>query len=140
MSCVQLRPLSLTVELAVMRLPILAFCDGDLEVFESIEDAESYIEPIDVRAGSWIAFDSDAIPLPIRVEKRKTVVPFLNVEGTKIVERDSSSSSPEVLQELLRKNLREFPHCRLYGITEKWLAHASLDELVLKVMTLYGKA
>ena len=39
--------------------PIIADNRGDLCVFETVAQAESYMEPVDVRNGEYVVFDSE---------------------------------------------------------------------------------
>jgi hypothetical protein len=39
--------------------PIIAVSRGDLHAFETIAQAESYMEPVDVRNGEYVVFDSE---------------------------------------------------------------------------------
>lgn len=55
-----------------MRLPILAFCNGWLNVYRSVKDAAIDMEPTDVDNGEWEAFDASGQVLKLTVHKRRT--------------------------------------------------------------------
>jgi hypothetical protein len=55
-----------------MDLPVLAFCDGWLKIYNSVEDAEVDLEPVDVANGEWEAFDATGHVLDLSVHQRRT--------------------------------------------------------------------
>lgn len=42
-----------------MKEPIIVTENGDIDIFESVEKAERYIEPIDVKTGDSVFYDSE---------------------------------------------------------------------------------
>lgn len=67
-----------------MKLPIIIFEQKcDLMIFNTLKEAESYLEPIDVKNQEYAAFDSEGMSLDIKVEKNKTQIeptPFFKKE------------------------------------------------------------
>ena len=53
-----------------MKPPITVDDHGDLSIFEAVEDAENYVEPIDVTSGDLVAYDSEGRLLRGRVVKK----------------------------------------------------------------------
>jgi hypothetical protein len=53
-----------------MKPPITIDDHGDISIFEAVEDAESYVEPIDVTSGDLVAYDSEGRLLRGQVVKR----------------------------------------------------------------------
>ena len=52
-----------------MQPPITIDDHGDLSIFERLEDAEKYVEPIDVSRGDLVAYDSEGRLLRGRIVK-----------------------------------------------------------------------
>ena len=50
-----------------MRLPIIADYSGDVAMFETVDEAERYIEHYDVEAGNVRCFDAEGSLLPLTV-------------------------------------------------------------------------
>lgn len=50
-----------------MKTPILINEHGDISTFASVEEAESYMEPIDVERGEYVVTDADGKPLSVGV-------------------------------------------------------------------------
>ena len=48
-----------------IKTPIIVDEHGTAMIFESLKDAELYLEPIDVRNGEYLAFDSDGRSLKL---------------------------------------------------------------------------
>ncbi|HLJ11807.1 MAG TPA: hypothetical protein VKU82_11490 [Planctomycetaceae bacterium] len=80
-----------------MRLPILIEDPGSgFEVYYSLEEAESSLEPPDVQDGANLAYDAARTALEIRVEKRKEFL-FTN-EIVRIMERPGAESRADELR------------------------------------------
>ncbi|MBB5206479.1 hypothetical protein HNQ51_003831 [Inhella inkyongensis] len=50
-----------------MKTPISINDHGDVSTFASVEEAETYMEPIDVERGEYIVTDADGRPLAVEV-------------------------------------------------------------------------
>lgn len=57
-----------------MKTPILINEHGDLSIFTSVEEAESYMEPIDVERGEYVVTDADGLPLSVGVVEEEVPV------------------------------------------------------------------
>lgn len=55
-----------------MKTPIIVSENGDILIFPTVEEACAYLEPIDVRNGEYIAYDSDGQLLELKVSLEKT--------------------------------------------------------------------
>jgi len=53
-----------------MKAPIIADNRGDLHVFESVDQAERYIEPIDVKNNEWTIYDSEGRSVEAVITRR----------------------------------------------------------------------
>lgn len=91
-----------------MKLPIIAICDGWLEVFKSKEYAERYIEPIDVENDEWEAFDADGCRLTLTVEKQSTHGFWSLFSKFEEVVRIAESEPPRAEREYVRKLIAEY--------------------------------
>jgi len=96
--------------------PIIVEESGDTEVFESIEYAERYLEPIDVEEERYVAFDSTGRLL------RLTATP----QSVTIEAAEEVPNHGEVVRELL---IRFLKHC---GSSDPDLSSLSLEELARK--------
>ncbi|MBP1152570.1 hypothetical protein [Methylocaldum sp. RMAD-M] len=87
-----------------MKLPII-ICEGrDINIFSSLEDACSYIEPIDVKKGEYTAYDSDGYLLNITIiEKQRTYFCFwkFNTLSVNIEEAKGENRSEELIEKLI---------------------------------------
>lgn len=54
-----------------MKPPIFIDNNGDITVFASVQDAENWVEPIDVRNNEYEAFDSEGRLLFLTVQKQE---------------------------------------------------------------------
>ena len=87
-----------------MKLPIIAFCDGYISVFPTVEFAEGYIEPIDVENGEWQVFDAEGQRLRITVENESTHGLWaIFSRYTQVVQ--ISEFSPQLVEEEVLRNL-----------------------------------
>lgn len=60
--------------MVMVQPPIILYNWGDVEVFASVEQLEDYLEPVDVKNGEYLAFDSEARILEVLVESGDRVV------------------------------------------------------------------
>ncbi len=51
-----------------MRLPIFAYEHGDLLIFPTLQAAQSYLEPIDIRNDEYVVYGADGEILEITVQ------------------------------------------------------------------------
>ena len=93
--------------------PIIVDEPGDPDVFESIEDAERYLEPIDVEANRFVAFDGEGRLLRLTSTPRS-----VTIEAAEEVPNHG-----EVVRELLIEFLK---NC---GSVDPNLSSLSLEEL-----------
>lgn len=96
--------------------PIIVSESGDIEAFESVEAAESYLEPIDVEDKRFIAYDSrgrllQLIPTSPRI---------------RIMAAEKDAGHYDDLRHLLAVYLESV------GVASDWVSGASLQELVEK--------
>lgn len=55
-----------------MKTPILINEHGDVSTFASVEEAEAYMEPIDVERGEYVVTDADGRRLAVEVVIEET--------------------------------------------------------------------
>ena len=111
-----------------MKPPIIVIGD-DLEIFESVGDAERYIEAPDVHKGQTVAYDSEGRLLELRAPGQGTST-FLGVRTYDVRQPISiSDAEPEPShQSELSSCLRDYLH-RL-SLSEETLSQMSLAELI----------
>jgi hypothetical protein len=101
----------------MMKPPIIVDNFGDTMIFESVEKAEKYIEPMDVINEEYVAYDSEGRLLQLIAELPLHVVLL------------AAESEPYHAHEL-RRLLADF--FERIGISTNWLERASLHDLVMK--------
>lgn len=92
-----------------MLLPIIVNENGDLSFFASIKGAENYLEPIDVRNGEYVGYDSEGrlLSFSTNIESRPGLLGIgsRNVEAVKITEAESEPKHQEELLDALKRFL-----------------------------------
>ena len=96
--------------------PIIVSESGDVEAFESVEEAESYLEPIDVEKERFIAYDSHGRLLQL--------IPSSPRIRIRAAEKDARHHRE--LRNLLTGYLGGV------GVASDWVNRASLQDLVEK--------
>jgi hypothetical protein len=91
-----------------MKAPIIVCENGDINIFDSKEDAESYMEPIDVENGEFIVFDAEGKTLlpDVFTEKANGLFGFFGGRIKK-VKIKSDNFVPENV-DILRSQLTNF--------------------------------
>jgi hypothetical protein len=74
-----------------MKPPITIDDHGDINIFETIEEAEKYVEPIDARRGDFVAYDSEGRLLRSQIVKRGLLGPRVKLEPTETVPKHASA-------------------------------------------------
>lgn len=108
-----------------MKPPIIAYEHGDVLFFESVLDAERYLEPIDVANHVYTAYDSEGrlLRLDVKREKRFASIAIQDAEPV-------PTHSAE-----LKKHLCDFfTHV---GADKDWLETASLEQLIAQGLQEY---
>lgn len=100
-----------------MKPPIIADNKGDVLVFRSPQEAELYIETVDVQNQEYVAYDSEGRLLRLLAIKRNKV-------ALELMENEPSHASQ--LRTLLQK------HLVTLGVPFEWVDEASLTDLVAK--------
>lgn len=116
----------------LIKLPIVVLADDGPLVFRSIEDAERYLEPIDVRNGEYRAFDARGCELRLSVEAE--VRGWLwksKVEVTRISQSDRTSESGELRERVLAWVGQHYPD-RLEEAT------GNLQQIIEKLVAWFG--
>ncbi len=96
--------------------PIIVDEQGTATVFESVEDAERYLEPIDVRNGEYVAYDSEG-----RLLRLLPTSPRITIENADL-EPHHANEVRELLVRLLSYT----------GVPVEILRSESLQELVAR--------
>lgn len=117
-----------------MKLPIIIDNFGDLLVFNSVEDAQNYIEPIDVQNKEYIAYDSEGRLLDILIITEKpNRFSSLVGKGEQIV-LQPAESEPRHATELHNKLIHYFTQL---GEAPEQLSRATLTDLAQKGVEKY---
>ncbi len=96
--------------------PIIVSESGDVEVFDSVEAAESYLEPIDVEKERFVAYDSCG-----RLLQLIPTSPRISIRAA-----EEDGNHHRELQNLLTEYLG------YVGVASDWISQASLQDLVEK--------
>lgn len=79
-----------------MKEPVIVAENGDVDIFESVEKAESYIEPIDVKTGDNVFFDSEGKILQASIVKDSR-----GIERIVITDADEENYDRQKLRNIL---------------------------------------
>ena len=101
-----------------METPIIVSNNGDVEIFESVDAAQNYLEVADVLDEQYIAYDSKGRILSLLVRDGKVFV-------------QSDESQRRDADELRRILIRYLTGVRMPA---EWLNQATLEQLVEKRM------
>jgi hypothetical protein len=118
-----------------MKAPIIVNGHGDVSIFESVEYAEQYLEPIDVKNKEYIVYDSEGHILQLAISKKERPSIFDRagyIETVRISAVESGSDRSSELRKLLIKFFQETRAV----VEESDLL--SLRELVDKSVSIYG--
>jgi len=102
-----------------MRPPIIVDNRGDVGIFETSGAAERYLEPIDIRHGEYVIYDSEGQRLEGVIAKRR-----LN-EIVKLQPAPKSDVNPDALRHILIGFLSRVDHT-----PEDVLSSRSLPQLI----------
>jgi hypothetical protein len=111
-----------------MQPPIIVDNKGDVSIFDSVERAQRYLEPIDVRNDEYVIYDREGTLL------RGIIVKHFLAERVKL----EPASEPGVATTRLRQVLVDFL-VRVGTHTEKKLEQLSLEGLLAEMQRLKSK-
>jgi hypothetical protein len=98
-----------------MKPPIIVNNFGDILVFDSVQEAERYLEPVDVANGEYVAYDSAGTFLELTVTE---------INRTVIQPAELTPSHEVELEQALRRFFTNV------GISPEWLSTATLPDLI----------
>lgn len=91
-----------------MKLPLIGFCEGDLEIYESLDDAKRDIEIDDVADGIWSLFDSDERCMNLTIPTQKGFWhELLHGISVHVQISEGESVDPDGLAKQIRSFLRD---------------------------------
>lgn len=102
----------------IVKAPIIVDENGDVNIFESIEDAERYLEPTDVENNEYTAYDSQG-----RLLRLIATHPRITIESAEL-EPSHISQLHTILQRFLA----------YMGLSEAYLRNASSTELIKRLL------
>ncbi len=102
-----------------MEPPIIVDNKGDVSIFDSVEKAERYLEPIDIRNDEYVIYDREGRLL------RGAIVKHFLAERVKLEPASEPGSAMSRLHDVLVDFL-----ARVGARTEKPLDQCSLEELL----------
>ena len=117
-----------------MKLPIFVYEHGDLNIFETVEDLENYLEPIDVENDEYIAYDGSGHLLKLKVKDmyRPSFLGPIKSKGVRIEEYrnrvDRTIELKNVLIDVLKNTGKFWKNDQEH----------SLEELIKKVIREFG--
>jgi len=116
-----------------MRPPLIIDAHGDLLLFHSKEKAEDYLEPIDVRSGEYVVFDSKGSVFPVNIAMRPSPGVFGLGRGKPIervaISDKETGQDPQGLAGRLQRFLQRI------GVPASAVEAKSLDDLVAIALT-----
>lgn len=102
-----------------MKEPIIVYENGSVDIFESVEKAELYIEPIDVKNNESVFYDSEGRLLKASVQEDQN-----GIERTVIEEDESHIIQTSELKSILKGYLS------LLNYPQQELEEMELSQLV----------
>lgn len=95
----------------LLRAPIIVLAEDEPMFFRSVEEAEAYMEPVDVRSGAYLAYEASGRRLKIDIVSARRPV-FLglvtaDVEAAKLVAPDEQAAAKDDVA-ALNRSLRQF--------------------------------
>lgn len=119
-----------------MEPPIIVYEPGDVMIFQSVEDAERYLESPDVLENRYVAYDSEGTFLKLEAPQSRAIA-FLGTSVVPVEKVTISSGEPqpshlEDLKQILRESLEHF------SVPREWLQRATLNDLLTKSIELAG--
>jgi hypothetical protein len=121
-----------------MNPPIIIVEGLSLYIFNDIQKAQNYMEPIDVENNEFSVYDRFGNLLKPKIEYNQHQTRFLWFsrkvwrEEVILEKSDPPIRKDELLREILTKNLTNFE------FDDQWLSNATLDELVMKALEIHG--
>jgi hypothetical protein len=102
-----------------MRLPLVIFESGDLQVYASARAVERELEAIDVRRGAYVGWDADGRPLDLTAD----------ADGGVRVDLSEQIPQREQLMRTLRETLERVGHPAPAGASQAALLSAAASSL-----------
>lgn len=128
----------------MLELPLTAFCDGDICVFSSKENAESYMEPIDVENEEWTVFDAAGNKLGIHVAIHPSRIGIFVTESVEITEPNLPNlDDKNELRQLLTASIRNLTNKERnkhgFPVSDVALSSIPIEQLFLQVQKAFLK-
>ncbi len=118
-----------------MKAPIVVYDHGDVSIFESAEDAENYLEPIDVEREEYVAYDSEGYLLRLAVNvKSRRIWGILPIREKGVVLQEIAPRQERLAE--LRQILKDYLSYPRFKVPSDWIAEATLEELIGKAKKL----
>jgi hypothetical protein len=121
----------------LMQVAIVLDNNGDLLFFRDVEQAETYVEPIDVRNGEYTGFDAEGRTLSLSVESRQEGGVLGRLGGRSERVAIASDVTTAKHRDQLERDVRDF--LRRAGVEQQWLDTAPLEALIGKGLELQGR-
>jgi hypothetical protein len=116
-----------------MSTPVIVSENGDLMIFKSVEQAQAALEPIDVKNGEYVAYDSEGFLLAFEIVRfKKNNIFRANHEVEAVELKKSTKHCPKQLSELL---IQFFKNTNTYVREDD---SAKLQDLIQKAISNYG--
>jgi hypothetical protein len=110
--------------------PIIVNEKGDVSLYETVEDAEVALEPIDIENEEYAIFDSEGLVMVPRVANDQIHVELSDSSPRQV--------EPEQLQTALRRFLSQLDQ-ELTGVTEDEIWRSRLPELIATLRVVQGR-
>ena len=117
-----------------MKPPVIVVEHGDVNIFKSVQDAERYLEPIDVENSEFQAYDKEGNLLEIHVieKERSSLFGKIKTKCVKVVDPGEKINRSEELKKTLIDFFKET------GIYEFRDENEQLDRLISKAVKIFG--
>ena len=119
----------------LMKTPIIVDGHGNVSIFESVEYAEQYLEPIDVKNEEYVVYNGEGHLLQLEISQKELLPIFGRTELIETVKISTTESTTNHSGEL-RKLLINFFRETKTALQKNDLL--SLRELVDEAVSVYG--
>ena len=118
-----------------MKTPIIVNGHGDVSIFESVEHAEQYLEPVNVKNEKYVVYNGEGHLLQLEISQNELLPIFGKSEPIETVKISTSENTVDHSGEL-QKLLIDF--FRETKISLQKIDLLSLRELVNEAVNVYG--
>lgn len=120
-----------------METPILVIENGDISIFKSVNKAQRYLEPIDVKNSEYVAYDRDGHLLSLTISQKRNSSFFGKAKTIESVEISEAEEEGDHAEDLRKALINFFKRTGVYNHDDETL---TMNELINKAVNQFGYA